>query len=186
MMNSKYSILAILILLLAPNLNVAQFKKIDFDQNKKVSAEQIRLLPKPIKESTNQTTHPEVAFTSLDESSLIAVKTGLKPGILNERNVPSYIEGKINFNGNRSSIADQALDYVVAAAPLMKIKNPFDEFKVSHVETDDLKITHVRMQQYVGNLPIYGAEIIVHEFIEFFQQLHYFGFQFGITGFLIR
>lgn len=172
MMNSKYSILAILILLLAPNLNVAQFKKIDFDQNKKVSAEQIRLLPKPIKESTNQTTHPEVAFTSLDESSLIAVKTGLKPGILNERNVPSYIEGKINFNGNRSSIANQALDYVVAAAPLMKIKNPIDEFKVSHVETDDLKITHVRMQQYVGNLPIYGAEIIVHGDDEGFDFLN--------------
>ena len=172
MMNSKYSILAILILLLAPNLNVAQFKKIDFDQNKKVSAEQIQFSPKPTKESSSQALHPEISFRSLNEFSLIAAKSGLKPGILNERNVPSYIEGKINFNGNRSSIADQALDYVVTAAPLMKVKNPRDEFKVSRVETDDLKITHVRMQQYIGDLPIYGAEIIVHGDNEGFDFLN--------------
>ncbi len=37
-----------------------------------------------------------------------------------------------------------------------------DEFKVSRVEIDDLKMAHTRFQQTVGGVPVWGGEAIVH------------------------
>jgi len=44
----------------------------------------------------------------------------------------------------------------------MQIKNPDAEFLVERIESDELGMTHIRMQQQFENIPLYGCEIMLH------------------------
>jgi len=151
-----------ILLLLSFSIN-AQFKKVTFDPNLKISEELKKIqLVKPIK-SNEADLKSGIVFKTLDVALVSAIKAGLKPGIMNDKNVPVYIQGKLKQTGKRGmTVENLAMEYLETAAPLMKIKNPAKEFVIKSVETDDLNMTHVRLHQYVNNVPVYGAEVLLH------------------------
>lgn len=141
----------------------AQFKNVHFDPNVKIAKEKTRLLNKVNITSSSAPVAGNLDFQPLNSSVLNALKSGLKPGLLNDKKIPTYIEGKLKNSGKRGASTESlAYEYVGEAAPLMRINQADEEFKITKIETDDLNITHVRMQQFHNNVPIYGAEIIVH------------------------
>lgn len=164
-MKSQQKLILIAILLLNTIFIQAQFKKVDFDPTIKISQEErtINLVKPTNQESSLTNNHINLSYKSMPEGSLEALKSGLKPGMLNDRNVPVFIEGSLKNSGNRSLSSEVlAWEYLQKAAPLMKIKDPSNEFSIQSTSTDDLGYTHVKLQQKVKNIDVYGAEIIIH------------------------
>src|SRR5262245_313597 len=58
--------------------------------------------------------------------------------------------------------ADVALAFLAAQRSIFKLSSPADELAVDSVRTDELGLTHVRLRQIVGPLPVWNAEVIVH------------------------
>jgi Zn-dependent metalloprotease len=141
----------------------AQLKKVTFDPTIKIKPEDISIQTVRNQEAQTPKTQSDFSVKVMDMMSPAALRSGLKPGIKNERNVPLYIEGRIGNTDNRNAnIESLAMQYIQAASGLMKIKNPDQEFVVKSVETDDLGMTHVRMQQQVKGIAVYGTEVIIH------------------------
>jgi bacillolysin len=78
---------------------------------------------------------------------------------------PVYVEYRrdIAQKGNaRTSMTAAALQYVEDLKPMFKLESPANELKVQTVEEDELKHTHVRLQQQFRGVDVYGGELIVH------------------------
>jgi len=141
----------------------AQFKKLTFDPNVKINTGEKNIqLVKP-QSNTQPKIHNSIEYASMDLSAVAALKSGLTPGILNENMVPAYIEGSLKSSGKKGRSAENlAFEYLENAAPLMKIKDPSNEFTLISVQDDELGMTHVKFQQQVKGLPVYGAYIMIH------------------------
>ncbi len=162
-MNSFSKYITILVFLTGSYVSNAQFKKIQFDPNLKIDKKELLLDQSINVSSSTEIPKSDVVFNSLDISTLESLKSGLKPGIINERKVPAYIEGRLKSTGKRGlTIENLAFEYLDAAAPLMQIKQPSHEFTIISIDSDMLDMTHVRLQQLAKGLPVYGAEIIIH------------------------
>ena len=59
-------------------------------------------------------------------------------------------------------LANVALAFLGAQRSIFKLSSPADELVVDSVRTDELGLTHVRLRQTVGPLPVWNAEVIVH------------------------
>ncbi len=81
-----------------------------------------------------------------------------------QNGLPRWIEGALpaEFKAEKTS-ETRAFQYLSALGKAMTIQNPAEEFTISKVETDDIGQIHVRMNQKLGNIPVYGSAIIVHE-----------------------
>jgi bacillolysin len=82
-----------------------------------------------------------------------------------QNGLPRWIEGALStaeFKAVKTT-EERAIQYVSAIGKAMMIQNPSEEFEIMKVETDDIGQTHVRMRQKLGNVPVYGSSIIVHE-----------------------
>jgi len=79
--------------------------------------------------------------------------------------LPIWISGKMeNAASLRSASREvKCLQYLDAVKSPLQIENPEEEFFVKKINTDDLGQTHIRMQQQFQGVPVYGAEIILHE-----------------------
>jgi Zn-dependent metalloprotease len=141
----------------------AQFKKVTFDPSIKVRPEDKILDVVRSSDAVPVVINSEFIVRTIDMPTREVMNSGLRPGVINERNVPSYIEGQLKNTGTRSSgPINRAMEYIEIASSLMKIKNPLQEFEIKGVETDELGITHVRAFQKVNGVPVYGTEILVH------------------------
>lgn len=76
-------------------------------------------------------------------------------------NVPIFVKEK-QTSTYKSSNAANALDYLSKKESTLGIKNPKQNLKVKSIEKDDLGMTHVRFEQTKNNVPVDGAEIVVH------------------------
>lgn len=161
---NTFAKLATIVLILAGNeVSFAQFKKVQIDPNVKVETKDLIIKNKDNITTTQNAVWQDVTFQPMNSITLDALEKGLKPGIINERNVPAYIEGSLKSTGKRGVTTENLVfEYLSEAAPLMQIKNAEREFEIKSIETDLLDITHVRLQQVVKGLPVYGAEIILH------------------------
>jgi Zn-dependent metalloprotease len=56
----------------------------------------------------------------------------------------------------------EAFTFLKEVKRQMHITDPDAEFVVTRIETDDLNMTHVRLQQQFHSVAIYGAEVILH------------------------
>ncbi len=73
---------------------------------------------------------------------------------------PSFINAQLPANGTTPE--EIAYNFFNRYGAIYKMQNPARELKVKTAETDELNITHVRMQQRLGDVPVFGAELIVH------------------------
>ena len=98
-----------------------------------------------------------------DFQSTTGLPTGFKI-LATDEGLPTMIGGVLPLTDSRElPLATRATQYLEAVKSAMNIKNPTEEFAVKKVDTDELGQSHVRMQQKLGNVPIWGSEVIVHE-----------------------
>jgi hypothetical protein len=80
-----------------------------------------------------------------------------------KRNIPLAIFG---LNGaapdEQLPIEEKCYQYLENIKDYLQIKDVRSGFVIKDVNTDDLGIVHVRMQQYFRGIPFYGGEIMVH------------------------
>ena len=88
----------------------------------------------------------------------------------NRRNgVPSMLKGALTTGqsnrpskAGKSSSVDIATDFLVANRALLKLEEPRDELRLSHEWRDRLQKKHLRFQQQLYGVPIWGREVSVH------------------------
>ena len=61
-----------------------------------------------------------------------------------------------------NEILDVAKDYLFSAAPIMGISNADEEMQLIKADIDDLDMHHIKYQQVYNQIPVYGAEVILH------------------------
>ncbi|MFN8348866.1 MAG: M4 family metallopeptidase [Spirosomataceae bacterium] len=79
--------------------------------------------------------------------------------------VPVFIDYRRTLktaNRGRASMSAAALDYVAQLKPYLQLTQPTEELEVTTIEEDELKQTHIRLQQHFKGVPVYGGELIVH------------------------
>ncbi len=164
----KHLYLAVLMLTL-PMITFSQKKSVHFDhtiqdiapfkiQTSGFNVNLVRQLPSTLN-------YAQSGFTSASFAN------GLKAGSINERGLPRYIEGKLSSVGLKGlSIEQSSAAYLSEASALMHVNAA--DFKISHAETDEIGMSHVRMQQYYHNIPIYGAEVVTHGLANDFDFLN--------------
>jgi bacillolysin len=82
------------------------------------------------------------------DGNILMIKGQLKAGVLSKQ--------------ARLSPEGLAKQYLQNLKGLMSVKNPIDEFLLTDNQTDDLSQTHYRLQQTYQNVPVYGAEVLLH------------------------
>jgi Zn-dependent metalloprotease len=60
------------------------------------------------------------------------------------------------------SIEDQSFAYLEIMKEAIGIANPEKEFKIIDIRTDDIGMTHIRLQQQYEGIPVHGKEWILH------------------------
>ena len=81
-----------------------------------------------------------------------------------EGGLPTMIQGILPDASSRElPLETRAVQYLDAIKAAMQVKNPIEEFEIKSIEKDELGQSHVRMQQKLGNLSVWGGEVIVHE-----------------------
>ncbi|MDQ0481137.1 M4 family metallopeptidase [Guptibacillus hwajinpoensis] len=75
-------------------------------------------------------------------------------------NVPLFVKEK--HAKRQSATSNDALNYLEENKAKIKIKNPKAELEVEKSDKDELGMTHVRFNQTKNDVPVEGAEIIVH------------------------
>ena len=61
-----------------------------------------------------------------------------------------------------NGIMDVAKDYLFSAAPIMGITNTDEEMLLVETDVDELGMHHIKYQQVYNQIPVYGAEVILH------------------------
>jgi bacillolysin len=81
----------------------------------------------------------------------------------NDRGIPLYVEGQLSAQpAAKGNEIAAAMVFFEANRGAYKMIQPTEELIVNRVSQDDLGMTHVRLRQTYRNIPVIGAEMIVH------------------------
>ena len=97
--------------------------------------------------------------------SLISPKVLTAKVVRDSAGTPVYVEYRRaigQIGRGRAAMTAAATEYLEILKPLLKLRNPAQELDVTTIEEDELKHTHVRLQQHFKDLPVYGGELILH------------------------
>lgn len=92
----------------------------------------------------------------------IAPISNIKMLASKENGLPILIKGKVT-DLEAYTIEEQRYQYLELVKNAMQIEMPEEEFVLVSQNTDDLGHSHFKMQQQYNGIPVYGAEIILHE-----------------------
>lgn len=70
--------------------------------------------------------------------------------------------GASSIPQGRQSIGQAAFQFLDRVGPLLGLTNASQSFQLIETQTDEQNQTHVRMRQVVGDVPVWGGEIVVH------------------------
>jgi bacillolysin len=107
-----------------------------------------------------------LARTADGSTQLIRTQIG-KSGL------PIAFEGRTaasTANADTKSGAERALDYVASLA-MPAVKSAATEFVPQRTQVDEQGNTHVRLQQVVAGIPVYGGELVAHSKGAAFEML---------------
>ena len=89
------------------------------------------------------------------------LKSQLKVRNYNQKGQASFIVGKLPSNKRSANLQLQAKEYLLEARELMQVSEE-DNFTIIDQWGDELGHKHIKYQQKYNDIPIYGAEVIVH------------------------
>ncbi len=109
------------------------------------------------------------ATPSIKTIPLLTKRSAVLPATLKvitaDAGLPTMIEGILptpQYSALKT-VEERVTQYLGAIGNAMQIKKPANEFVIKSIETDDIGQTHVRMQQVLGTVPVWGSQILVHE-----------------------
>ena len=114
-------------------------------------------------------TQPLVGQSSIQSIPYLQKRTSLLPNGLtvktSDAGLPTMIEGTLPTPQypTLKTVEESAFQYLSAVSKVIQIQKPSDEFVIKSIETDERGQTHIRMQQVLSKIPVWGSEIIVHE-----------------------
>ncbi|MEM9545748.1 MAG: M4 family metallopeptidase [Bacteroidota bacterium] len=133
-----------------------------------VSSENQAIVPPASKLTISKANRASDVFQPKTIDFKASRENGLHIAARNKTNqLPILIKGepaKRLIDGD--DVQDRCNNFLENAKNLMQIQDPLKEFKVLQTTTDDLGHVHVKMQQHIGGIPVYGSEIIYHENLE--------------------
>lgn len=114
-----------------------------------------------------QSPHAGVAYQSIGYQGHASSATHQPDDLLfaSETGLPIHFQSKTgaeNLPADRAGVEQQALSLLTEWSSLLRVTHPAEEFVPTSVQTDELNITHVRMEQAYEGIPVYGAEVILH------------------------
>jgi len=140
----------------------AQLKTVTPGDAVKTSQEDI--VPPASKLNSTTTKRASGTFTPKSLKFVRHSENGLSVKARNKANqLPIYISGTPALTlrtGNDS--ASKSFNFLENAKGLMEIQNPSEEFRVIKTDNDELGFTHVKLQQEINGIPVYGSEVIYH------------------------
>ena len=83
--------------------------------------------------------------------------------LASDNGIPTMIKGDGGLSVRSTDINEQSSQYLTALSTTMKIKNPAQEFKSYNVQTDELGVTHIRMQQMYEGVKVWGGQVVLHQ-----------------------
>ena len=136
--------------------SVAQQPSNGFDKPKKGAIQPLPALLRNADEIDGRRTNSKnKAAVNLLTAKTVRDSTGTLVYVEYRRSLRQNVRGRV-------AMTAAALDYVQQLKPLLKLDQPADELKVQTVEEDELKQTHIRLQQQYKGLEVYGGELILH------------------------
>ena len=114
---------------------------------------------KPISRQQSAAANTFPAQTEIRRDPRLGTITFLKAPNLSER-----LEYNTNFAQLQASnqFGDIARAFIEAYRAEFRLTHPANELQVKSVKTDDLGLTHVRLQQTFHDVPVWAAELRVH------------------------
>jgi Zn-dependent metalloprotease len=76
--------------------------------------------------------------------------------------VPTYLTGNVTPPQSKPKSPEAVVAFFDANKDLYNMNDPATELAVKRSDTDNLGMTHVRMNQLYGGVPVFGAEMVVH------------------------
>jgi bacillolysin len=123
------------------------------------------------KQKTSQGESPKQYFEEINatkKNTSFSVKTiSLQSSVLidEETQAVSFASNPVfakDIKNAKKSNAAMSYDFLGSLKSELKITNPKEEFRILNEQTDDLGFSHIKVQQVFKNVPIYGAEAIIH------------------------
>jgi bacillolysin len=123
------------------------------------------------KQKTSQGQSPKQYFEEINASkknnTLLGKSIALHARVLldDETQAVSFASNPVfakDIKNAKKSNADMSFDFLGSLKAELKISNPKEEFRILNEQTDDLGFSHTKVQQVFKNVPIYGAEAILH------------------------
>ncbi len=114
-------------------------------------------------------TQPLVGESAMKSIPYLQKRTALLPNGLevktSDADLPTMIEGTLPTPQYPSSktVEERTFQYLNAVSKAISIQKPSEEFVIKSIETDGIGQTHIRMQQVLAKVPVWGSEIMVHE-----------------------
>ena len=79
--------------------------------------------------------------------------------------LPTMIEGSLPTPqyAPLKTVEERVFQYLDALSKAIQIQKPSEEFVIKSIETDNIGQTHIRLQQVLNKIPVWGSQVIVHE-----------------------
>jgi bacillolysin len=123
------------------------------------------------KQKTSQGDTPKQHFEEINATksnrSLMGKTVALHAKVLidEETNAVSFASNPVfakDVKNAKKSNSAMTFDFLGSLKSELKISSPKTEFKILNEQTDELGLSHIKVQQVFKNVPIYGAEAILH------------------------
>ena len=92
--------------------------------------------------------------------------TGTTPGTMeitrDETGQPIFISGKTTATSATGPVEKRVFEYLASLTGTLLNDAPEAEFSIKKAWTDELGMTHVRLQQMLGGIPVEGGELVAH------------------------
>jgi Zn-dependent metalloprotease len=79
-----------------------------------------------------------------------------------ENATPIFLYGNLNSTKSASSAEAAAIQFMSANSVLFKLKNPMNELEMHSQDGDELGYTHIKYDQQVNGVPVWGSQLGVH------------------------
>ncbi len=105
----------------------------------------------------------KVAFKTLP--ALQKIEAGQPTGLQisrDEDGLPIFISGKTKAASGDGPVEKRVFDYLASLRGTLLVDEPEAEFSIEKKWTDELGMTHVRLRQMLGGIPVDGGEMVAH------------------------
>jgi Zn-dependent metalloprotease len=108
--------------------------------------------------------HATVTDKSFPEDTSIRYGSNGTPTYIKGSNLSSFLDNDPDFMmlKKKDLYVEISYEFLQGWNKLFKINNPRKEFTAIDVKIDDLNYKHIRFQQVMENIPIWGRELSIH------------------------